>query len=158
MAYTTSDLLALGLEFDNDPAGLGYPAGGVENTANDVPFSDAINLVRESLQIKKRSLATSAIAGVIDPTEHEALSDAQARWLKDCVLDVGTIDVLTATQAVEGLKLRFPTNTSSGVAIRALFTQAGNRLQQMFEQGLISEIGSFTSSIPGAIRSARLAQ
>lgn len=154
MAYTHDDLIALGLEFDNDPKGLGYPAGGVENAANDVPFAEAINLVRDTLKVKRRSVASSEIAGAIEPNEHEALSDGQKQWLKDCVLDVGTIDAFTSV-AVRGLTERFPANTSTGARLPSLFDKSASRLEQMFQEGLISEVGNFTPSTPGQIRAAR---
>lgn len=156
--YTTADLLALGMEFDNDPATLGYPEGGVENTANDVPFADAINLTRDTLTVKRTSVAASEIAGAIEPTEHQALSSEQARWLKDCVLDVGTVNAFKASAAVAGIAEIFPPNTTGGPRIAALLVRPGSRLEQMFQEGLISEVGSFTPSTPGQIRSARLAQ
>lgn len=153
-----ADLLVLGLEFDNDPAEIGYPAGGAENTANDVPFADAINETREDVQVKRRSVATSEIAGAIDPSAHEALSAEQARWLHDCVLSIGTLDALTATAAVGGLNERFPDQTATGSRIRSLLTRSGTRLEQMQQLGLLSRVDSFTVSTPGNIRAARAAQ
>ena len=157
MPYTTADLLALGLEFDNDPAGIGYPSGGVENTSNDVPFWEAITLTRPTIAVLKTSLPSSAIAGVMRAEDHEALSDGQARWLKDCVLDVNTINPSTSPNIITGIAERLG-NTPSGAAIAALFSRPGSRLEKMYQDGTISEVGNFTPSTPGQIRAARAAQ
>ncbi len=152
MSYTTQDLIALGNEI-NTNASAYYPAGGVVNTANDEANANAINLQRESIAVKKTSLASSQIAAAISPGDHEALSTAQARWLKDCVLDVGNINPSTAENVVSGIAERLG-NTPSGAAIAALFNRPGNRLEQLYQAGVISEVGNFTPSTPSQIRAA----
>ena len=152
MAYTTADLIALGNEIDTN-ANSYYLSGGVANTANDEATAIAINATRETIAVKKTSLSSSLIAAAILPGDHEALSTAQARWLKDCVLDVGNINPSMASNVVSGIAERLG-NTPSGSAIAALFDRPGNRLEQLYQAGVISEVGNFTSSTPSQIRDA----
>ena len=152
MAYTTADLIALGSEI-NTNANDYYPTGGVTNTANDEANANAINQTRETIAVKKTSLSSSLIAAAILPGDHEALSAAQARWLKDCVLDVGNINPSMAGNVVTGIAERLG-NTPSGTAIAALFNRPGSRLEQLSQQGVISEVGNFTPSTPSQIRAA----
>lgn len=151
--YTTQDLIALGNEIDAN-ANSYYPSGGVANTANDEANANAINAYRETIAVKKTSLASSQIAAAIDPSDHEALSANQARWLKDCVLDVGNINPAMAANVVNGIAERLG-NTPSGAAIAALFDRPGTRLEQLYQQGVISEVGQFTTSTPSQIRAVQ---
>jgi len=152
MAYTTQDLIALGNEIDTNASDY-YPSGGVANTANDEANANAINQTRGTIAVKKSSLSSSLIAAAIQPGDHESLSVAQARWLKDCVLDVGNINPSMATNVVSGIAERLG-NTPSGAAIAALFNRPGSRLEQLYQAGVISEVGSFTPSTPSQIRAA----
>lgn len=151
----TADLLVLGLEFDNDPAGVGYPSGGVENTANDPIFDSLINTVSPTILVKRQTVATSAIFNAVVPSESQALSPQQAEWFRNLLL-LGQVSPVTQSSIIaELVDVMFGAQTDSHAALMTLFTEPGSRLKQMQQDGLLSKVNSFTVSTPGNIRAAR---
>lgn len=151
----TADLLVLGLEFDNDPAGIGYPSGGVENTGNDPAFDSLINTVSPSILVKRQTVTTGAILNAIMPSEYQSMSPQQSGWVRD-MLTLGQISPATQASIVSELvDVVFGPQTDSHAALMALFTEPGSRLKQMQQAGLLSKVNSFTVSTPGQIRVAR---
>lgn len=153
----TADLLALGLEFDNDPMELGYPAGGVENTDNDAPFAAMITAVNDLIQVLKQSVPTADIFNATDPIEKQSLSPQQAAWYSD-MLNLGQINPSKHSATIAELERQFGEGTQSRAAFQTLLREKGSRLLQMFQQGTLSRFDSFTASTPGNIRAARAAQ
>lgn len=151
----TADLLVLGLEFDTDPAGVGYPAGGVENTANDPIFDSLINTVSPTILVKRQTVATSAIFNAVVPSERQGLSPQQSDWFRD-MLTLGQISPATQSGIVaELVEVLFGPQADSHASLMTLFTEPGSRLKQMQQDGLLSKVNSFTVSTPGQIRAAR---
>lgn len=144
MPRSNADLLALKSELTNDPLDLGLNT----NPANDEANANALNLVRETISIKKRSLATAAVLNSISPLEHQALTDQQSRWL-DAVLSLGQIDpfydasLITGMIGTGGL---FGTDSDSKAALAALIVEPGNRIDQLFQAGTLAQGGQVTPS------------
>lgn len=153
MAYTTQDLIALSNEI-NTNANDYYPAGGVANTANDEANSIAINQVRETILVLKTALSTSTMFAAIDGLEHQALTPQQSRYL-DSVLRLQQINPSMDTKIIAAIRAMFIEGvTVSRAAIEAVLVRPGNRLEQLYQAGTISQVGSFTPSTPSQIRAA----
>lgn len=149
MSRSNADLLALKSELTNDPSHLGLTTNPVDDEAN----ANKLNAVSATISIRKRSLATSTIFGVVDDLEHQALSDQQARWFGQ-MLELGQIDPFLDTETVAGLRNAFGLTTITRPAIEALLVQSGNRIDQLFQAGTLEEGGEVT---PSDISEARAA-
>ena len=153
MAYTTQDLVALGNEIDTN-ANSYYLSGGVANTANDEATAIAINATRETILVLKTALSTSTMFAAIDGLEHQALTPQQSRYL-DSVLRLQQINPSMDAKIIAAIRAMFLEGvTVSRAAIEAVLVRPGNRLEQLYQSGLISEVGNFTPSTPSQIRAA----
>lgn len=141
MARSNADLLALKAELTNDPADLGLTVAPEDDEAN----ANALNLVRETISVRKRSLSTAALFNAIDPLEHQSLTDQQSRYLT-AVLELGQIDPLMADNIVDGLNGMFAAESTSRPAYTALLNQPGSRIDQLYQAGTLEQGGSVTPS------------
>lgn len=139
--WTNADLLALKAELTNDPASLGLTTLPADDEAN----ANKLNEVRATISVKKRSVTTAAIFNAIDPIEHQALSDQQARWLGQ-VLTLGQIDPFTSGVILDGINEMFAANTVTRPAVAALMNESGSRIEKMFQDGTLSQSGTVTPS------------
>lgn len=141
MSRSNADLLALKAELTNDPLTLGLTA----LEADDVANADKLNLARDTINVKKRSVSMASIFNAIKDTEHQALSDQQARWL-DTLVRTGTLDPFVHTNALDGLDNMFGEESDSRLAIHALLTTSGSRITQLFQLGTITFSDTVTPS------------
>lgn len=154
MSFTSSDLTNLKAELTNDPKHLTLTTVAADDQAN----ADKLNAIAATspLLIKDRSLACADIFNAIDPLEHQALTDQQARWLND-LLVLGQIDCFAQNnlvQALVGSSGLFSSNSTSYAAINAIVSVPGSRIDQMFQAGLLSVDQPVT---PSDIANARAA-
>lgn len=141
MARSNADLLALKAELTNDPLTLGLTTNPADDEANSI----ALNAVRNTISVKKRSVSMASVFNGIKDTEHQALSDQQARWL-DTLVRTGTLDPFVHINAIAGLDNMFGAESDSRAEIHALLTTDGSRITQLFQDGTISFSGSVTPS------------
>jgi hypothetical protein len=149
MARSAADLLALKSELTNDPLTLGLDT----NPAHDEANADKLNLVRDTIAIKKRSLTAAALFNSIDDLEHQALSDQQARWL-EAVLLLGQLDPFRDMNLLDGINRLFGDKTASRTNIATAAVESGNRIDQLFQGGKLEVGGTVT---PSDIANARAA-
>lgn len=135
MLFSNADLLAIKAELTNDPLSLGYPS---LDPANDEANANALNLVRETINVKKRSLPTSKVFNAISPLEFQALSPQQQAWV-DSMLRLGQIDPFTDTGTMGGLDDCFSAESDSRGAIATAASEKGNRINQLFQAGTLSQ-------------------
>lgn len=147
MALTNAELLAIKAELTNDQLALGLTILESDDEANSIK----LNLVRDTISVKKRSVSMASIFNAIKDTEHQALSDQQARWL-DTLVRTGTLDPFTHVNALDGLDNMFSEESESRPAIHALLTTSGSRVEQLFQAGTIS---TNTNLNPSDIANAR---
>lgn len=133
MPFTSADLLAIKSELTNDPLTLGLTTNPSDDEAN----ANKLNAISNTINVKRRSLATAAIFAAIDPLEHQALTDQQARWVS-ALLEVGQIDPLEDQEIVDGLNQMFASDSNSRPAYTALLTEHGSRINQLFQNGTLS--------------------
>ena len=133
MPFTNADLLAIKAELTNDPLDLGLTTVPADDEAN----ANKLNAISNTINVKRRALAASAIFAAIDPLEHQALTDQQARWLS-ALLEVGQIDPLEDQEIVDGLNQMFAADSNSRPAYTALLTEHGSRINQLFQNGTLS--------------------
>jgi len=131
--FTNSDLLAIKAELTNDPADLGLTTSPSDDEAN----ANKLNAISNTINVKRRALATRAIFSAINPLEHQALTEQQARWI-EALLTVGQIDPLEDTEIVDGLNQMFAADSTSRPAYTALLTEHGSRINQLFQNGTLS--------------------
>ena len=141
MTRSAADLSAIKSELTHDPLTLGLTVLAADDEAN----ANKLNLVRNTIQIKRRSVAMSSVFGEIDPLEHQSLSDQQARWL-DALIAVGQIDPLLDAQSVVGLNQLFGVDSNSRPAIASLLTESGSRINQLFQAGTVEDGSDLTPS------------
>lgn len=149
MAFTNADLLALKAELTNDPADLGLTTAVEDDEAN----ANKLNLVRETISVRKRTVASSCLFNAIDPLEYQALSSQQQKWM-DTLLSLGQFDPFIDTGTVSGLRAVFAQNSTSRPEIEALILQSGSRIEQLFQAGTVSELRSVTPSDVANARNA----
>ena len=142
MTWTNADLLALKAELTNDPDGLGLVA---PPTIDDVGNADKLNAVSASIQIERSDIPATEIAKSINRQEYAAAVLADRQWI-DLQLSAGLIDSRTGTEARTGLLGIFGAGTTTRANLQALLTQDGNRIDEMFQQGLLSRGGTVTPS------------
>lgn len=147
MPFSNADLLALKSELTNDPLTLGLTTNPSDDEAN----ANKLNAISNTINVKRRSLATAAIFAAIDPLEHQALTDQQARWVA-ALLAVGQIDPLEDQEIVDGLNQMFASDSSSRPAYTALLTEHGSRINQLFQNGTLS-VNEFVT--PSTVANAR---
>lgn len=133
MPFTNADLLAIKSELTNDPLDLGLTTVPADDEAN----ANKLNAISNTINVKRRSLATAAIFAAIDPLEHQALTDQQARWVA-ALLAVGQIDPLEDQEIVDGLNQMFASDSNSRPAYTAMLTEHGSRINQLFQNGTLS--------------------
>jgi hypothetical protein len=143
MTRSTADLAALKAELTNDPKTLGLDLLPEHDLANSVKLNTVSTVT--PLLIKRRALSTATLFNAIDPIEHQALTDNQERYLA-AVLPIDQIDPFVHQNIVNGVEAMFGAGTTSKPAVEALMTVAGNRIDQMFQEGLLSVGGTVTPS------------
>lgn len=149
MARSNADLLALKAELTNDPQSLGLTVLPADDETNSIK----LNEVRVACQIKRRSVSTASVFGKIDPLEHQALSDQQARWL-GTLIESGQLDPLLDTGSTTGIRQLFGAESNSRAAIESLFTESGNRIEQLYQAGTLEAGGEVTPSDVANARNA----
>lgn len=149
MARSNADLLALKAELTNDPKDLGLDVLPEHDAAN----ADKLNAVNETLRIDRTAIPISEIAVNIDRDEYAALPAADRDWLS--LISVGgTINPKTGSEVREGLLQLFGAGTETRANLVGLLTEAANRIEQMFTEGLLEAGGSVTPSDVAQARQA----
>jgi hypothetical protein len=149
MPFTNDDLLAIKAELTNDPLNIDLDT----NPAHDEDNANALNLVRSTITVKKRSLATSRLFNAVDPIEYQALSPQQQAWF-DALLRLGQIDPFSDTGIMDGLDDCFSAESDSRASILAESQETGSRITQLFQAGTLSRDDNVT---PSDIANARAA-
>ena len=148
MTRSAADLAALHTELTTDPNELGLVA---PPTIDDVGNANKLNEVLETQQVDRKAIPVNELAQKIDRTEYNALSAADREWLA-LIMQTGAIDVNDAGQVKQGLLQCFGAGTESRNGMSALLTEAVNRVEQMFRQGLL-EVGGYVT--PSDVADAR---
>lgn len=149
MAFTNQDLLNLKAELTNDPAGLGLTVLAADDEAN----ANALNLVRETIQVDRESIPVSEITKAIDRDEFNAASAADRQWIQT-ITSGGDINPKSGGEVREGLLQIFAVGTESRTNLLALVTEAASRATQLFKAGTISTDELITPSIVAQARNA----
>lgn len=141
MSKSAADLLAMKSELTTDPMGLGLSVLPEDDAAN----ADAINLVREELQIDREAIPISEIFVNIDRDEYAALSEPDRDWLNGITAG-GTVNPKAGGEVREGLLQLFGPASESRANLLAILTEDAARYQQMFKGGLLEADGAWTPS------------
>lgn len=143
MSWSSSDLLALKDEITNDPAGLGLVADAANDTAN----AQKLNEQRVDIEARRRFMGTAEILNAIAPLEHQALTPQQARYL-DSVLTLQQVDPFQQSRLVDGvIDMFLPVVSESRTELQTAVTATqSSRIEQMFQQGLLSRSAPVTGS------------
>lgn len=150
MPRSNADLLALKAEITNDPHGLGLVA---PPAIADVENADALNLVRDALQIDREAIPTNEIFLNIDRDEYAALSAADRDWIRGVTVG-GTVNPRAGGEVREGLLQIFSAQSETRANLLAILTEPANRIEHMFKAGLLEEGGSVTPSDVANARNA----
>ena len=148
--WTNADLLAIKAEISNDPNTYGYVA---PPAIDDVGNADKLNLVRDTIAIERMDIPATEIAKNINRQEYGAAVLQDRQWI-DLMLSAGLIDARSGTEARTGLLGIFGAGTTTRANLSALLTRDGSRIEQMYQQGLISQTGNVT---PSDVANARAA-
>ena len=143
MTWTNADLLALKAELTNDPDGLGLVAP--RRLMMRAMRTNSMRLPLSTIQIERSDIPATEIAKAINRQEYAAAVLADRQWI-DLQLSAGLIDARTGTEARTGLLGIFGSGTTTRANMQALLTQDGNRIDEMFQQGLLSHGGTVTPS------------
>jgi len=126
------DLAALKAELLADPLSLGYApmlAGGQDSTV-----ADAMNAVRQSIDINRGVIPSYEIVNATTPAEWTALSAAEKQRYQTLTgagqVDSGNANVRAAFQAM------FAAGTATRTALTALLTRKGSRAEQLWGAGV----------------------
>lgn len=149
MPFSAADYLALKAELTNDPLELGLTVLVADDEAN----ANALNLVRDTIQVDRESIPVSEIAKAIDRDEYNAASEADRQWI-EMVTSGGDVNPETGSEVREGLLQIFGAGTESRTKLQALLTEDGSRIQQLFKAGTVSFGGPVTPSDVANARNA----
>lgn len=151
MARSNADLAALKDELTNDPKNLGLTL----LEADDAENADKLTAVSPSILVKRRSLGTNTLFDATRALERQSLTEQQARDLS-WILQLGQIDPFADTNTMETLigdqAGMFGAESESRAAIEAAIMQPGSRVEQMFQEGLLSVGGDLSPSDVAAAR------
>ena len=125
------DLTVLKAELLADPAGLGYApllAAGQDGT-----LADALNLVRDGIDINRGVIPAYEIVNATTPAEWAALRAAEKQRYQTLTgagqVDSANANVRAAFQAM------FAASTATRTALVVLLTRKGSRAEQLFGAG-----------------------
>ena len=122
------DLTALKAELLADPLGLGLAA------LSDGFAAEALNAVRQSIDVARGVIPSYEIVNATTPTEWTALSSAEKQRYQTLTgagqVDSGNANVRAAFQAM------FAAGTATRTALTALLTRKGGRAEQLFGAGV----------------------
>lgn len=150
MARSNADLLALKAELTNDPKGLGLVA---PPTIDDIGNADKLNEVLPNITIERNAIPETEIKKVINRVEYAAATLADRQWI-DMQLSAGLIDARTGSEARTGLIGIFGSGTTTRANLQALLTEPSNRINQMYQEGLLEQGGNVTPSDISQARNA----
>ncbi len=129
------DLVALKIEIETDPAGLGYPPWANDTTAGPVAkqIADLLNADRQVDGFRRTVVRASEVRAAFDPIELALLSSESLLILQLYVAgDVSVNFADVTTEAI--LRTRFPpaSNTRANLVTLA---QRSTRAWELFGQG-----------------------
>ena len=150
MSRSQADLLALKAELTNDPNGLQLVA---PPAIDDVGNAAKLNEILEAQQVDRKAIPVNELAQQIDRAEFNALSAADRQWLS-LIMQTGSIDINDTGQVKQGLLDCFAAETETRTGMASKLTEAVNRIEQLYRQGLL-EVGGYVS--PSDIANARQA-
>lgn len=142
MARSTADISALNAELTNDPQELGLVA---PPAVDDVGNADALNLVRDTLQIDREAIPMSEILVQIDRDEYAALAAADRSYL-ELVGSGGSVNPQAGGEVREALLQMFGAQTETRTNLLEILTEPANRIEHMFKAGLLEQGGTVTPS------------
>lgn len=150
MALSNADLLAIKTELETDPEGLGLVA---PPAIDDVGNANLLNEVRTATQIERQDIPSTEIARGINRVEYAAAALSDRQWI-DLQLSAGLVDARAGSEARAGLLGIFGAGTTTRTNLSALLTRDGTRIEQMHEQGLLSQSFPITPSEVANARNA----
>lgn len=142
MARSNADLLALKAELTNDPEELGLTA---PPAVDDVGNAEALNQVRDTLQIDREAIPMSEIAKQVDRDEWNALSQADRDWLLFVGSD-GSVNPKAGGEVREGMLQLFANGSETRTNLLTILTEPASRIEHMFQNGLLEQGGTVTPS------------
>lgn len=144
MARSAADLAALKDELTNDPNNLGLTTLEADDAAN----ATKLNAVVVGQTVKKRAVTTSDVFNAVPPLDYQAMSPQQRTWF-DAMLTLGQVDAFSQSAIIDGLTGNdgvFADAAAAKIAVNAILQEDGNRIDQMFQQGLLEVGGTVTPS------------
>jgi len=141
MTRSLADLTALKSELTNDPNGLGLTLLPEDDAANSVK----LNEVLDAQQVERNAIPVNEIAQQVDRTEYNGLSLADRQWL-DLIMQTGSVNVSATGQVKQGLLQLFGPTTETRAGMASLLTEAVNRIEQLYRQGILEQGGYVTPS------------
>jgi len=148
MARSQADIAALYTELTTDPNTLGLTP---PPTINDVGNADLLNEVLVAQQVDRKAIPVNELAQQVDRTEFNALSPGDQNWLM-LVMQTGSLDINDTGQIKQGLLQCFGVGSETRQGMASRLTEAVNRVEQMYRQGLL-EVGGYVT--PSDISAAR---
>ena len=150
MSRSQADLLALKAELTNDPNSLGLVA---PPAIDDVGNADKLNEILEAQQVDRKAIPVNELTQQVDRAEFGAASVADRQWLL-MQMQTGSLDINDTGQVKQGLLAMFADGTETRQGMASKLTEAVNRIEQMYRQGLL-EVGGYVT--PSDIANARQA-
>ena len=147
MAFDNADLLAIKAELTNDPLDLGLTTLAADDEAN----ANALNLVRDTIQVDRESIPVSDVVKAIDADEFIALSAPQRDYVF-LITQGGSVNPKNGGEVREALLQFFTAQSETRASLTALLTAPSSRINQLFKNGTVKG-GSFVT--PSDISNAR---
>lgn len=148
MARSAADLSALNTELTTDPNELGLVP---PPTIDDVGNANKLNEVLDTQQVDRKAIPVNELAQQIDRTEFNALSAADRQYLQ-IIMQTGSIDINDTGQVKQALLQMFAAGSETRLGMASRLTEAVNRVEQMYRQGLL-EVGGYVT--PSDVADAR---
>lgn len=149
MARSNADLLAIKAELTNDPLNLGLTTLAADDEAN----ANALNLVRDTIQIDREAIPVSDVVKAIDADEFIALSQPQRDYVA-LITNGGTVNPKNGGEVREALLQFFNAQSETRASLTAMLTEPGSRINQLFKAGTLQQGGIVTPSDVAAARNA----
>jgi hypothetical protein len=126
------DYVALKSEIDTDPTGLGLVA--LRNAGNDQGIADALNLVRQTINIDRDFVAGWEVVEAMVSAEYAALSTAEKTRIQT-IIGAGTIYV-KGTNTRAAFAAAFGAGTTTRANLLALQQRKGSRAEALWGAGV----------------------
>lgn len=125
------DYVALKAEIDNDPTALGLVL--LRNAGNDQGIADALNLVRQAINIDRDLVPAYEVVEAMVASEYASLSAAEKTRIQT-IVGAGTIYV-KGPNTRAAFAAAFGAGTTSRANLLALQQRKGSRAEQLWGSG-----------------------